>query len=362
MTSAPEDALEFTIQRESDITLAAMTVASSPRYLPAFPRDERGVIGTVVSELATNIIKYASHGVIRIEPLFQDGKPGVRVQAVDHGPGIADLDAALRDGFSTGGTLGLGLPAVRRLMDSLNVRCPEGGGTHVEAIRWCRRPVGTAGTLAVTAVAPTKENAGPPLKLKVESRQRAFRAHAVCGDCTWSRQADAYVLLVQLDGTGHGSTAHDASSRIVHAVEAHTAHWPARPAAGLLSSLLDACHEAATGTVGAAVTLALIDRWDAALYQTGVGNTCIMSFSPSGWEGVSRAGVIGQRYRPPVIGRHRLSVGDTVILFSDGLSSTQVRQLRRRSDRPHDPAAIADLLMSTAKSDDDASCLVATCY
>lgn len=362
MTSAPEGALEFAIRRESDITLAAMTVASSPRYLQAFPRDERGVIGTVVSELATNIIKYAGHGVVRIEPLFQDGKPGVRVQAVDHGPGIADLDAALRDGFSTGGTLGLGLPAVRRLMDSLHIRCPEEGGTHVEAVRWVRRPVAVTAAMPASANPQIKERQLlRPLQLRIETRQRAFRSQAVCGDCTWFRKADGYVLLVQLDGTGHGPTAHEATARIIRAVETHTAQWPTRPDVGLLPSLLDACHEAATGTVGAAITLALIDTLDAALHHLGVGNTCIMSFSPSGWEGVSRAGVIGQRYRPPVVGSHRLSVGDTVVLFSDGLSSTQVRQLRRRSDRPVDPAAIADLLMSTAKSDDDASCLVATC-
>lgn len=361
MTSTSGDALEFAIRRESDTTLAAMTVASSSRYLQAFPSDERGLIGTVVSELATNIIKYAGHGVIRIEPLLQNGKPGVRVQAIDHGPGIADLEAALRDGFSTGGTLGLGLPAVRRLMDSMHIRCPEGGGTHVEAVRWCRRPVGTASALGVMGTGLTERKTALPLKLRIETRQRAYRSHAVCGDCTWHHQTDAYSLLVQLDGTGHGFTAHDATAQIIRAVEAHIGRWPARPDAGLLPSLLDACHEAATGTVGAAISLALIDRANNAVHHMGVGNTCIMSFSPSGWEGVSRAGVIGQRYRPPVIGSHRLKAGDSVVLFSDGLSSSQVRQLRRRGDRPTDPVAIADLLMSTAKSDDDASCMVVTC-
>lgn len=361
MTSALEDVLEFAIRRESDSTLAAMTVASSSRYLQAFPRDERGVIGTVVSELATNIIKYAGHGVIRIEPLFKDGKPGVRVQAIDHGPGIADLETALRDGFSTGGTLGLGLPAVRRMMDSLNIHCPEAGGTHVEAIRWCRRPVGTTAALGATGTRPTQRKAGTPLKVRIETRQRAYRSHTVCGDRTWSHQTDSYALLAQLDGTGHGPTAHDATARIVGAVEAHIAQWPERPDAGLLPGLMDACHEAATSTVGAAITLALIDRLDSALHHVGVGNTCAMSFSPSGWEGVSRTGVIGQRYRPPVIGSHHLSAGDTVVLFSDGLSSSQVRQMRRRSDRPIDPVAIADLLMSTAKAEDDASCLVVSC-
>lgn len=362
MRSPPEEALEFAIRREGDITLAAMTVASSPRYLQAFARDERGVIGTVVSELATNIIKYAGHGTIRIEPLLQDGRAGVRVQAIDRGPGIPDIEAALRDGFSTSGTLGLGLPAVRRLMDVMDIRCPEGGGTHIEAIRWSRRPgMGNPSNRDTRVSAAKERKADHPLQLKIETRQRSYRLHPVCGDRSWHHQTDGYALLVHMDGTGHGFAAHDATDHIVRAVEAHIAQWPAKPDAGLLPRLLDDCHEAAKGTVGAAITLALIDRSSATLHQMGVGNTCIMLFSAGGWEGVSREGAIGLRYRPPVIGSHPLRAGDSVVMFSDGLSSAQVRELRRRSNRPTEPSAIADLLMSTAKATDDASCMVATC-
>ena len=363
MTPASEDAIEFTIRRESDIALAAMTVASSPRYFQDLPRDERGVIGTVVSELATNIIKYAGHGTIRVKPLFQDGRLGVCVQAIDQGPGIADVEAALRDGFSTGGTLGLGLPAVRRLTDTLHIHCPEGGGTHVEAVRWSRRSVARPATFRGPAETALEERAvSQPLQLRIETRQRPYRSQVLCGDCTWFHQAHSYALLVQMDGTGHGLTAHDATTQIVRTIEAAISKWPQRPDMSLLRRLLEDCHEAAKGTVGAAITLALIDRASATLHHVGVGNICIMVFSPSGWEGVSREGAIGLRYRPPVIGSHRLKAGDAVVLFSDGLSSSQVRQMRRRSDRPTDPSAIADLLMSTAKPDDDASCLVAAFF
>ncbi len=138
MTTESEAVLEFAIRRTSDVTLAAMTVATSARCLRKFGTDERTLVGTVVSELASNILKYAGHGVIRIEPLLQDGRSGVCIRAIDQGPGIVDLEACMLDGFSTGGTLGLGLPAVRRMMDSVKIHCPEGGGTHVEAIRWVR--------------------------------------------------------------------------------------------------------------------------------------------------------------------------------------------------------------------------------
>ena len=356
-----ESVLEFTIRRESDVTLAAMAVASSPRYLQAFPRDERGVIGTVVSELATNIVKYAGHGVIRIEPLLQDGKAGVRVQAIDAGPGIADVDAALADGFSTGGTLGLGLPAVRRMMDSMHITCPQGGGTHVDALRWCRRPAPVTPQTALMAGRPAAVQSVKALHLTIEIRQRAYRLNDLCGDRVWTCQTDNYALLAHMDGTGHGRTAHEATERIVAAIESHHASWPAQPDGDALLPMLDACHEAASGTVGAAITLALVDRARRVLHYVAVGNTCMMFFSPSGWEGVPRPGVLGQRYRRPAVTSHRLRAGDSVISFSDGLSSSQIRQMRRSSDRPTTAPAIADLLMSVAKETDDASCLVVAC-
>ena len=132
--------LEFSIRRQSDITLAVTAILRSG--LPdVFPADEHSRVGIIVSELGTNILKYAGHGVVRVRYLATDGRNGMRVVAEDHGPGIADLEAALKNGFSTGGTLGLGLPAVRRLTDTLNITCPPGGGTRVEAIRWFRRPL-----------------------------------------------------------------------------------------------------------------------------------------------------------------------------------------------------------------------------
>jgi anti-sigma regulatory factor (Ser/Thr protein kinase) len=381
---AQAPALVFTIKRQSDITLAVVA-ALRPSFLPAFPSDERGMIGTVVSELGTNILKYAGHGTIRMQALEDDGKPGVRIEAIDQGPGIGDLEAAFRDGFSTGGTLGLGLSAVRRMMDTMNINCPMGGGTRIEATRWCRRPVRPAPGPRTAAPDPVPSTAMPPvrlafsalsapsalsadsaassqpLRLQIETRNRPYRGLPVSGDRAWSRKTPGYALLVHLDGTGHGTKAHHAASCIIECIEQRVAQWPAQPGADAMLPLLDACHEAATGTVGAAISLVLVDRLSRSLHYVGVGNTCAMLFSPSGWEGVARAGIIGQRYSRPLVASQGLRAGDSVVTFSDGLSSSAVRQLRKRSDRPTAASAIAELLMVEAKDADDASCLVATC-
>ena len=365
----PEAALEFTIKRRSDITLAVMATLR-PSFLQAFPSDERGMIGTVVSELATNIVKYAGQGVIRMRALEQEGKFGVRVEAIDQGPGIADLETALKDGFSTGGTLGLGLPAVCRLTDTFDITCPPGGGTHIEAVRWCRRPVRKVAGLGNAARAPLRPAAKPaavatapagPLQLKIQTRNRAYRGLKMSGDRAWSLETSGYALLVQLDGTGHGPQADHAAARIIERIEEQASKWPTQPSADVMLPLLDACHQAAMGTVGAAITLALVDRLRHTLHYVGVGNTCAMVFSPSGWEGIARTGVLGQRYSRPTVTSQLLRRGESVVTFSDGLSSSAVRQLRKRSDRPTEASAIADLLMGTAKDSDDASCLVVTC-
>jgi len=95
---------------------------------------------TAGSELARNIFRYATggEGVVTIEPTRDGGRSGVRAVFADHGPGIVDLDSAMRDGFSTAGSLGLGLPGSRRLVDEFDVDSVPGRGTTVVIVQWDR--------------------------------------------------------------------------------------------------------------------------------------------------------------------------------------------------------------------------------
>jgi serine/threonine-protein kinase RsbT len=92
-------------------------------------------VATAVSEVALNAVKYARGGHVELAAVERAGRRGIAVAVRDSGPGIADVDAALRDGVSTGGSLGVGLPGARRLMDDFEIASGP-GGTHVTMARW----------------------------------------------------------------------------------------------------------------------------------------------------------------------------------------------------------------------------------
>lgn len=103
-----------------------------------FQGSDLTVIATAISEVARNIVEYARKGVIVLS-IVQDGnKRGFRMEAHDEGPGIANIEMAMQDGFSTGRGLGLGLPGTRRLMDDFVIRSKVGQGTSVVATKWIR--------------------------------------------------------------------------------------------------------------------------------------------------------------------------------------------------------------------------------
>jgi serine/threonine-protein kinase RsbT len=97
---------------------------------------EAARIATATVELATNIVKYAKRGIIRVRALQLGSLRGIEVEAEDKGPGIANVNLALTDSYSTSGSLGLGLPGVRRLMDDFDIRSTVGSGTTVRVRRW----------------------------------------------------------------------------------------------------------------------------------------------------------------------------------------------------------------------------------
>ncbi len=94
------------------------------------------LIATAISEIARNIVVYAGSGEIVIEPVHNGSRPGLRVTASDQGPGIADIELAMRDGYSTGRSLGLGLPGARRMMDDFHIESQPGSGTTVVMSKW----------------------------------------------------------------------------------------------------------------------------------------------------------------------------------------------------------------------------------
>ena len=91
---------------------------------------------TAASELARNILQYGGGGKVHIQSLNQGAKRGIRLVFEDEGPGIADINQALKDGFTTGGGLGLGLGGAKRLVNEFDIQSQPGEGTRVTILRW----------------------------------------------------------------------------------------------------------------------------------------------------------------------------------------------------------------------------------
>jgi len=95
------------------------------------------MVATAISEIARNLLAHAGGGELEMRMVDRNGRRCLEIVARDEGPGIADVDRALEDGFTTGEGLGLGLPGARRLMDEFTITSEPGHGTVVTMIKWC---------------------------------------------------------------------------------------------------------------------------------------------------------------------------------------------------------------------------------
>jgi serine/threonine-protein kinase RsbT len=126
---------EISIKTEGDIVAARRTVREAALSL-GFRQTDVARIVTAASELARNVFRYAGEGVMKWCILERGEKVAIEVQFVDHGPGIANIDMALTDGYSTGGGLGMGLSGAKRLSDELEIDSVVGQGTTVTLRKW----------------------------------------------------------------------------------------------------------------------------------------------------------------------------------------------------------------------------------
>lgn len=123
------------IRDERDIVAARQAGRDLAREL-GFTSTDQTLLATAISEVARNIVEYADQGEVAITRLRERGQVGLRVVASDRGPGIADLALAQRDGYSTGNSLGMGLPGAKRLVDHFEIVSVVGEGTTVTLEKW----------------------------------------------------------------------------------------------------------------------------------------------------------------------------------------------------------------------------------
>ena len=319
-----------------------------------FSDDRLSEIDIVVQEMGTNAARYATSGGCLHWAETVDPEPGIELFYFDKGPGIYDLDRALRDGVSSGGSLGTGFGAMRRLLDEFDAYSVVKGTTR-RLTTGRRSTYGTAllGRKWVTPPADESPGGRAPRRasrrLGVWSRPRPGEESN--GDAYFVGHHDGETLLAVVDGLGHGSGARVAADAAVEVLE----QWRGEP----LDELTLAVHDALRPTRGAVMGAVVLDPARGTFVYAGVGNVEVRvlgSSEPA--RPIPTNGTLGARLPGVRVWPHRWTEGATLVIASDGISASWDANaypgLVSRS-----PQLLAGVLLRDyGRSSDDATVLV----
>ncbi|POR42195.1 ATP-binding SpoIIE family protein phosphatase [Methylobacterium sp. V23] len=302
-----------------------------------FDETSAGRVALVVTELATNIVKYGVPGEVLVGT-YEDGTgSGVEVLALDKGPGFSDLGCAMRDGHSTGGSAGEGLGAVRRLSDAFDIASRPGAGTAVLA-----RLSSVRATVKVPSDAPPTYGAVTV----------ALKGEVANGDGYAIRErADGWTVMVA-DGLGHGPEAAKASEAAVRIFRRHQDDAPA--------AILSAVHAGLGHTRGGAVSVARFGREPGVLSFAGLGNVAgAVVHGGSAKRTVSLAGTAGHAARRIQAFEYPMRAQDLFVLCSDGIATGYSLDGYPGLAEAHPTLVAGVIYRDFARARDDATVLVA---
>ncbi|MEU5313201.1 SpoIIE family protein phosphatase [Streptomyces sp. NPDC021562] len=296
--------------RVRDARVAAETASAHARL----DAHRTAVAALVATELATNLLKHAGGGRLVIDLVDRPGPAGrgraVQLVTLDHGPGIRDVGAAMRDGYTTSeASLGAGLGTCRRISSAFDLYST---------------PRGTVAMARVDQGGGPEENR-PAVRTGGINIPLAEAEHS--GDAWSCARSGSRVTFMLADGLGHGAKAAHASGAAVEELH-RVAHLP--PA-----EILRRMHPALRDTRGAAVAVAQVDTADGEFAFAGVGNVGARLRTAGSWQHlVSHPGIVGAQF-PATVPERRLpwTPGSLLVLHSDGLPSRWVP--------PDDPGLLA---------------------
>jgi anti-sigma regulatory factor (Ser/Thr protein kinase) len=262
-----------------------------------FQETERGKIGLVVVEAANNLVNHARSGVLLLRAIEQQSRRGIEILTLDQGPGMVNVDECLQDGFSTAGTLGNGLGAIRRLCDFFEIYSLPEKGTALLAILWST---------------PMSFRSDMPLEIGAVCLPKG--GEEISGDA-WADRIDAdRGLLLVADGLGHGPAAAVASSEAVRVFQDKRYRSP--------HAIIEAAHGALRSTRGAVLAIAEINFDRMSVRFAGIGNIAGKIFSPTEHRNlVSNNGTVGHEVRKIQEFTYPWPANGLLIMHSDGLST-----------------------------------------
>jgi len=252
---------------------AARRVATRMAEEIGFDATGAGNVAIVVTEMATNILKHGGGGQILLAAP-ESARPGIEIVGLDSGRGLRDLEACLRDGYSTSGSPGTGLGAIQRLSSSLDIYTAPDRGTAIVARLWA------------------DAHPGRPLsRLTVGVASAAVKGETVSGD-GWAVEGDERrTMLLVVDGLGHGPTANTAATEAIRLFRNNAKHSP--------GAIVQALHDGLRSTRGAAVAVTEILPDAGVVRFSGVGNIGATIVAPDAVRRhlVSHTGTVGHTVR-----------------------------------------------------------------
>ena len=324
---SPQDMRWLRVEDASAVAACRQAVQNMAERL-RFPAARIGQLALAVTEAASNLHKHAEQGSLLLCVNRDGPQPGIDLVTIDVGPGVRDVSAALRDGHSTAGTLGIGLGAIQRLADFADMYSRPGHGTSLVARFWVSPPVSQPRWAGLI---------------------RPITGETECGDAYGVVPADGAVTAVLCDGLGHGPLAAAAAAAGVAAVLDDPAGEPA--------ALLERVHRRMSGTRGGAVGVVQVSGQLARF--AGLGNVAASIVSDGQRKSmISIPGIAGVQARTIRQFEYDVPPGSAVIVHSDGISSRwEAAALPALEAR--DPLLIAAVLLAEAGVHrDDAGVLV----
>jgi len=263
-----------------------------------FNEQRAGEVAIIASELANNLHRYGGGGEIMLQQLQTRHGPAIEVLAIDSGPGMNNVQQCLTDGYSTGGTPGNGLGAVRRLSSEFDIFSRPDNGSIV---------------LSRVQASSNGSTGSKGMSWGVVSRNA--RGETVCGDTWRLAERDSGVALLIADGLGHGPDACEAAQAVAKAFSEDPFGGPSR--------ILSEAHKRTGGTRGAAAAAVEIDLNGKTVRFCGVGNISASLLSGGG-EGrglVSHNGIVGHQATRFQEFEYSWPANGVLIMHSDGLQS-----------------------------------------
>lgn len=341
--------LSIEIKDEAQVGAARRAVHEYAAEL-GFTDRELAEIDIVVQELGTNAVTYATQNSwLHYSRTIGRAAHGLELFYWDTGPGIYNIDRAVRDGVSTSGSLGTGLGAIQRLTDQFDLYSTMRTTSKLSLQASRRTSHGTA-VLARKWKANSKHDAVSMRRIGVWSRSHP--GEQMNGDAYLIKTLGARTLYAVVDGLGHGHGAKQAADTALDSLNA----WTGEP----LEEVFTAVHGALRSTRGAVMGAIVIDDAHEEMHYAGVGNVSARVFNaPERVTPIPSNGTLGARMGRVRVWKQKWTEDATVVMTSDGLSeSWDINSYPNLLER--NPQLLAGILMRDyARQNDDATVLVA---